>query len=156
MSITSILSGHTSTLDRRPGIVAAPARKALWAGRILSGLAAAFLAFDAVIKVAGASFARESMAQLGWPEEVLFGLGVAQLVCLALYLLPRTSLLGALLWTGFLGGAIATHLRLGNPWFSHVLFPTYVGAFLWLGLWLRDPDVRAVLPWPRRLSSPAR
>ena len=76
----------------------------------------------------------------------LDSLGVLQLLCLGLYLLPQTSVLGAVLWTGYLGGAVATHVRLGNPLFSHSLFPVYVGGLLWLGLWLRDVRVRQVLP----------
>ncbi|WP_309893783.1 DoxX family protein [Archangium sp.] len=119
----------------------------LWAGRILSGLAALFMLFDATMKVLELPVAVQGTTQLGYPESVVFGLGVVQLVCLAVYLVPRTSVLGALLWTGYLGGAIATHVRLGNPLFSHILFPTYVAAFLWLGLWLRDERLRAVLPF---------
>ncbi len=120
---------------------------ALWVGRILSGLAALFMLFDAAIKVLELPVAVQGTTQLGYPESVVFGLGVIQLVCLAVYLVPRTSVLGAILWTGYLGGAIATHVRLGNPLFSHILFPTYVAAFLWLGLWLRDERLRAVLPF---------
>jgi DoxX-like family len=130
----------TAALDSRPS------RKALWAGRILSGLAVLFMLFDAAMKVLELPVAVQGTTQLGYPESVVFGLGLVQLVCLAVYLLPRTSVLGAVLWTGYLGGAIATHVRLGNPLFSHVLFPTYVAAFLWLGLWLRDERLRAVLP----------
>ena len=88
----------------------------------------------------------QGTVQLGYPESVVFGLGVVQLVCLVVYLVPRTAVLGAVLWTGYLGGAIATHVRLGNPLFSHVLFPVYVAAMLWLGLWLRDAQLRAVVP----------
>jgi hypothetical protein len=131
----------TAALDSRPS------SKALWAGRILSGLAVLFMLFDATIKVLELPVAIQGTTQLGYPESVVFGLGIVQLVCLAVYLFPRTSVLGAVLWTGYLGGAIATHVRLGNPLFSHVLFPTYVAAFLWLGLWLRDERLRAVLPF---------
>ncbi len=131
----------TAALDSRPS------SKALWAGRILSGLAVLFMLFDATIKVLELPVAVQGTTQLGYPESVVFGLGLVQLVCLAVYLFPRTSVLGAVLWTGYLGGAIATHVRLGNPIFSHVLFPTYVAAFLWLGLWLRDERLRAVLPF---------
>ncbi|MFY0571117.1 DoxX family protein [Archangium lansingense] len=122
-------------------------KTALWTGRILSGLAVLFLLFDATIKVLAHPEAVQTTAQLGYPATVVFGLGLVQLVCLAVYLIPRTSVLGAVLWTGYLGGAIATHVRVGNPLFSHVLFPTYVAAFLWLGLWLRDERLRAVLPF---------
>lgn len=126
-------------------------RKAVWTGRILSGLAVAFMAFDGAIKVVELPVAVEGTVNLGYPAGVVQGLGILQLAMLALYLIPRTSVLGAVLWTGYLGGAIATHVRLDNPLFSHVLFPTYVAAFLWFGLWLRDRQVRAVLPFSREV-----
>jgi hypothetical protein len=118
--------------------------RALWAGRILSGLAAAFLIFDAAVKFLMPPAAVEATSQLGWPESAMLTLGVIQLICLAAYLIPRTAVIGALLWTGYLGGAIATHVRVENPLFSHTLFPIYVAAFLWAGLWLRDRRVRAL------------
>jgi hypothetical protein len=130
-----------------PALASLPSKKALWAGRFLSGFAVLFLLFDATIKVLQLPVAVQGTTQLGYPESVIFGLGLVQLVCLAVYLVPRTSLLGAVLWTGYLGGAIATHVRIGNPLFSHILFPTYVAAFLWAGLWLRDERLRAVLPF---------
>lgn len=118
----------------------------LWAGRVMSGLPVLFLLFDATIKVLRVSAAVEGTTQLGYPGRVIVPLGVLQLICLAIYLIPRTSVLGAILWTGYLGGAVATHVRLGNPLFTHVLFPIYVAALLWGGLWLRDDRVRALLP----------
>jgi hypothetical protein len=123
-----------------------PSRKAIWSGRILSGLAVLFLLFDATFKLLQFPAALQGTAELGYPTGVVFPLGVVQLVCLAVYLVPRTSVLGAVLWTGYLGGAIATHVRVGQPVFSHVLFPVYVATFLWAGLWLRDARLRAVLP----------
>jgi DoxX-like family len=120
---------------------------AVWTGRVLSGIGVLFLIFDATLKLLQVPEAAEGSAALGWKPETVFWLGVVQVVCLAIYLLPRTAVLGAVLWTGYLGGAIATHVRIGNPLFSHVLFPTYVAAFLWLGLWLRDARLRAVLPF---------
>lgn len=125
---------------------AAPSARARRAGQIVSGLASAFLLFDAVMKVARVPQAVEAMPQLGYPVEVVLPLGLIQLACLAAYLVPRTAVLGALLWTGYLGGAIATHVRVGNPLFSHVLFPIYVATLLWGGLWLREPRLRALLP----------
>jgi DoxX-like family len=125
---------------------AQPSMKALWAGRILSGLAVLFLLFDATIKVLELPVAVEGTTQLGYPATVLFGLGIVQLACLVVYLVPRTSVLGAVLWTGYLGGAVATHVRIGHPLFSHTLFPIYVAALLWGGLWLRDARLRALLP----------
>ena len=128
----------------RPAAAGASTR-ALWAGRILSGLAVAFLTFDMGIKLSCAKAAVEGTVQLGWQPHHLPILGLIQLLCLILYLVPRTAPLGAVLWTGYLGGAIATHLRLDNPLFTHVLFPIYVAAFLWGGLYLRDARVRALL-----------
>jgi hypothetical protein len=136
--MTAIASNSEQTTE-------APARSALWAGRVLSGLAVLFLLFDASMKVLKVPAAVEGTTQLGYPVSVLLGLGVVQLACIVLYLVPRTAVLGAILWTGYLGGAVATHVRVGHPLFSHVLFPVYVGVFLWAGLWLRDRRVRAML-----------
>jgi hypothetical protein len=119
--------------------------KARWAGRILSGIAVLFLTFDLVMKLAATKEAVDGTVQLGWQAHHLPILAAIQLVCLVLYLIPRTAPLGAVLWTGYLGGAIATHLRLDNPLFSHILFPTYVAAMIWGGLYLRDARVRALL-----------
>ncbi len=104
-----------------------------------------FLIFDLAMKFSGAKEAIDGTTQLGWSPHHLPILGAIQLVCLALYLIPRTAPLGAILWTGYLGGAIATHLRIDNPLFSHILFPIYVAAFIWGGLYLRDARVRALL-----------
>ncbi len=125
--------------------IAAPTPLKLWTGRVLSGLAVLFLAFDAAMKVLQLPAVAETSATLGWPAQAMFGLGVLELLCLAAYLVPRTAVLGAILWTGYLGGAIATHARIGNPLFSHTLFPVYVAILLWGGLWLRDPRVRRLL-----------
>jgi DoxX-like family len=108
-----------------------------------------FLLFDASMKVLKLPAAVEGTTQLGYPESVIVPLGVLQLLCLALYLFPRTSVLGAILWTGYLGGAIATHVRLQNPLFTHVLFPIYVAVLLWGGLWLRDDRLRSLVPLRR-------
>ena len=123
-----------------------PSRAAVWGGRVASGLACLFLAFDASMKVLQVPEAVKGTVDLGYPESVLLGLGIVQLVCLAVYLIPRTAVFGAVLWTGYLGGAIATHVRLQHPLASHVLFPVYVAVLLWGGLWLRDRAVRALLP----------
>ena len=123
---------------------------ALWGGRIASGLAVLFLAFDAGFKLFAAEAAAKHSADLGWSNaQAIHTLGIIQVVCLVAYLVPRTQVLGALLWTGYLGGAIATHLRVGNPLFSHTLFPVYIAMLLWLGLWLRDLRLRALLPFSR-------
>ncbi|HEY0142807.1 MAG TPA: DoxX family protein [Thermoanaerobaculia bacterium] len=124
-------------------------RKAVWTGGVLSTLAVLFLLFDATGKLMQPEQVVKGTTELGWPVSALVPLGVIQLLCLAFYLIPRTSLFGAILWTGYLGGAIATHLRLDQPLFSHTLFPTYIAALLWVGLWLRDRRLRALLPISR-------
>lgn len=122
-----------------------PGKRSIWAGRVLSGLAVAFLLFDASFKFMATPEAVAATTELGWPADVLPVLGVIELVCLALYLVPRTALVGAVLWTGYLGGAIATHLRVHNPLWSHTLFPVYVAILIWGGLWLRDRRARALI-----------
>jgi hypothetical protein len=119
--------------------------RSTWAGRFISGFAALFLLFDAVIKVLRHPMAVETTVQLGYPADVIVLLGVIELVCLVLYLVPQTSLVGAILWTGYLGGAVATHVRVGSPLASHTLFPIYVAALLWAGLWLRDARLRTAV-----------
>ena len=127
------------------GTAAVQSNRARWTGRVLTGIAVLFLTFDMAIKFSGAKEAVEGTTQLGWQPHHLPILGAIQLVCLVLYLVPRTAPLGAVLWTGYLGGAIATHLRLDNPLFTHILFPIYVAALLWGGLYLRDARVRALV-----------
>ena len=114
-------------------------------GRVISGFAVLFLAFDTVIKFTQLPAVAESMTQLGYPMSSVVAIGVIELACLALYLVPRTSVLGAVILTGYLGGAIASHVRVGNPLFSHVLFPIYVAVMLWGGLYLRDARVRSII-----------
>jgi hypothetical protein len=123
-------------------------RKSLWAGRIMSGLVIAFLAFDGVFKFVKPAPAPvvETFAHLGWSLSLAPVLGTILLVCTVLYVIPNTSVLGAILLTGYLGGAVATHFRAGDPLFSHVLFPTYLGVLLWGGLYLREPRLRALIP----------
>ena len=91
----------------------------------------------------------EGTVQLGYPESVLLGLGIVLLTCTVLYMIPRTAILGAILLTGYLGGAIATHVRVGSPLFSHTLFPVYVALLIWGGLYLRDDRLRALIPLRR-------
>ncbi|MEO7423836.1 MAG: DoxX family protein [Fibrobacteria bacterium] len=137
------------TVESKP-FISNPVRvngKSLWTGRILSGLGVAFLTMDAVVKVLQLPVAVENTVRLGYPSGVVLGLGLIQLALLALYLVPRTSVLGTVLLTGYLDGAVATHVRIGNPLFSHVLFPIYVAGLLWLGLWLRDRQLRTLLPF---------
>ncbi len=134
----------TATVAARPRLAVQPL-KARWVGRVLSGLAALFLTFDAVVKLLELPPAVKGTIELGYPPSVLFGLGVVLAACVVVYLVPRTAVLGAVLLTGYLGGAVATHVRVGNPLFSHTLFPIYVAALIWGGLWLRDARVRAAL-----------
>ncbi len=123
--------------------------KTTWTGRVLSALSILFLLFDSVIKVMRLPPAVEGTVQLGYPESVVVGIGIVELVCLALYVIPRTSVLGAILLTGYLGGAIATHVRIGSPLFTHTLFPIYVAALIWGGLFLREERLRTLLPVQR-------
>jgi hypothetical protein len=118
----------------------------LWTGRIMSALPALFLLMDGVMKLAKPEFVVKATVQLGYPERVIFCLGIVVLVCVILYLIPRTAVLGAILLTGYLGGAVATHVRVGDPLFSHALFPVYVAILLWGGLYLREERLRALVP----------
>lgn len=119
------------------------------AGYILSGLGAAFLLMDAVMKLMRLPVVMQGTTQVGYPASVVFPLGLVLAICVAIYLIPRTSVIGAILLTGYLGGAVATHVRLGNPLFTHILSPTYFAAALWLGLWLRDARLRQIVPLRR-------
>ena len=136
---------RTNSVDGRSAL-------ARWSGHVITGLAVLFLLFDISVKLLVNEAAVQSTADLGWPAHHLLTLGVIEIACLVVYLIPRTAPLGAILWTGYLGGAIATHLRLDNPLFSHILFPIYIAALLWGGLFLRDARVRALLA-PALLSA---
>ncbi len=115
-------------------------------GMAFSWLAVLFLLFDSAGKLLQIQPVIDGTLQLGYPRDSVFSLGIILLSCVVAYAVPRTSVLGALLLTGYLGGAVATHVRVANPLFSHVLFPTYVAALLWGGLILRDARLRALLP----------
>ena len=121
---------------------------ARWTGRVLSGMVVLFLLFDGAIKLQPLQIVTETMDKMGYgsSETLARSLGLITIVCTLLYSIPPTALLGAILLTGYLGGAIATHVRAGNPLFSHVLFPTYIAAFLWAGLFLREQRLRVLLP----------
>ena len=121
-------------------------RRLIWSGRVMSGIAVLFLLFDSVGKLLQVQPVVDGTLQLGYPRDIVFTLGVILLTCLVAYVVPRTSVVGAVLLTGYLGGAIATHVRVANPLFTHVLFPTYVAALLWGGLILRDARLLAFLP----------
>lgn len=121
------------------------AGKAVWAGRILSGIVTALLLMDGVMKLAKPAPVVEAVAKLGYPDSTTTGIGVLLLVCTVLYALPRTAVLGAVLLTGYLGGATATNLRVEAGAFN-VLFPSIIGALVWGGLMLRDRRLTAVFP----------
>ncbi len=120
-------------------------KKMLWAGRIISALPALFLLLDGVGKLVKPAPVVEGTIRLGYPESVILGLGIVLIACTILYVIPRTSILGAILLTGYLGGAVATHVRVGDPWFP-VFFPIIVGVLAWGGLYLRDDRLRALIP----------
>jgi len=126
------------------------AKKRLVAGYVLTALVALFLIFDTVIKVLRLPPAIQGTTELGYPAHTVLWIGIIELVCVGLYLAPRTSVLGALLLTGYLGGAIATHVRVGSPLLSHTLFPIYVALLLWGGLYLRETRLRALIPFRRQ------
>ncbi|HTA21728.1 MAG TPA: DoxX family protein [Polyangia bacterium] len=136
-------------LPSRITTAARPSRRRLWTGRVLSGLVVAFLLFDAAMKVVRLPVVVEASRQVGFSEASTFGIGVVLLACVITYLVPRLSLMGAVLLTGYLGGAVATNVRIGAPLLSHTLFPLYVAALVWGGLYLRDARVRALFA-PRR------
>ena len=135
-----------ATITRTESVTpAVPSTSRVLAGRIVTALPVLFLAFDTAIKLVRIEPVVQSFRELGYPVSLARGIGLLELVCLLFYLVPRTAPIGAVLLTGYLGGAIATHVRIESPLLSHTLFPIYVGALLWLGLYLRDRRVRAFL-----------
>jgi hypothetical protein len=123
-------------------------KKQLWTGRIISGLAVLFLLFDGIMKFFMDKLPPEALeagAAIQWPMELMPTVGTILLTCTVLYVIPRTSIIGAILLTGYLGGAVASHVRVSNPLFSHTLFPIYVAVFVWLGLYLRDSRVKFII-----------
>ncbi|MGI6854618.1 DoxX family protein [Mesorhizobium sp. 1B3] len=132
------------------------AQTMIWTGRVLTGLFALFMLGASIApKLLHMPVAEQTMAELGWPSGFAFFIGVIELACLVLYLIPRTSVLGAVLMMGLLGGAMATQIRAGSPLFSHILFSLYLGLFMWGGLWLRDRRLRALFPFAREASGAA-
>ncbi|WP_213286870.1 DoxX family protein [Bradyrhizobium sp. sGM-13] len=128
--------------------VANPAR---WMGRLLSGLVILFLMIDGAIKLVPWPVVTETMDRMGYgsSDALMRGLGAITIVCTVLYAIPPTSILGAILLTGYLGGAIASHVRIDSPLLTHTLFGLYLGLMLWGGLWLRDKNLRSVIPLRR-------
>jgi hypothetical protein len=123
----------------------ATSKKMVWAGRIVSGLPVLFLLLDGVMKLIKPAPVIEATTQLGYMESSIVGMGVALLASTILYAIPRTAVLGAILLTGYLGGAVATHVRVGGPLFS-IIFPIIFGVLIWGGLWLRDQRIRSLIP----------
>jgi hypothetical protein len=121
-------------------------KKAMWTGRIFSGLVAAFLLLDAIMHLMKPAPVVEAFAKLGYPLYLAVVLGIVELLCVVLYVVPRTSILGAILLTGYLGGAIAIQLPTGNSLFGEVLFPFYMGVIVWGGIYLRDDRLRTLIP----------
>ena len=138
--MSSIATSIPFSTARTSGKVA----RSVIAGRVLSGIVVALLALDATVKVVMVKAVVDGSAQLGYPPSTMPAIGITLLACVLLYAIPRTSVFGALLLTGYLGGAIATHVRVQDPLFSHILFPTYVAAIAWGGLYLRNPKLRAL------------
>jgi len=135
----------SASTNPAPSSTAAVSRGQLWTGRILTGLVAAFLLFDVAMKLAPPAAIRAQSTQMGFPPAKLAGVGIALLVSLAVYLVPRTSVLGAILLTGYLGGAVAVNVQTGaGP--GLILFPAVFGVLAWGGLWLRDRPLRALMP----------
>jgi hypothetical protein len=123
---------------------AAPvSKKMLWAGRIISGFVVLMLVFSAVMKLSKPAEVIEEFGRLGYPETVVLAIGIVELACALIYAVPQTAVLGAILLTGYLGGATATHVRIGDPFYG----PVVGGVLVWLGLYLRDPRLRVLVPW---------
>ena len=117
-----------------------------WAGYIISALPVIFLLMDGIMKLVKPEPVVTTTTELGYNESVILPLGIVLLICTVIYIIPKTAVLGAILLTGYLGGAVATHVRIGNPLFTHTLFPVYLGIMLWLGLYLRDRKLREIIP----------
>ena len=145
------MQGGNPLGEAMPAIVedAPVSKSARWLGRILSGLVILFLLFDGAIKLVPWPVVTEAMDRIGYgsSEALARTLGAITLACTILYAIPPTSIVGAILLTGYLGGAMASHLRIGSPLFTHTLFGFYLGLMVWGGLWLRDRKLRALMPW---------
>ncbi|MBN8990320.1 MAG: DoxX family protein [Rhizobiales bacterium] len=138
----------TESIAGRDAGISRPAR---WTGGVLSGLVIVFLLLDGAIKLVPWPVVTETMDKMGYgsSETLARSLGIITIICTVLYSVPPTSILGAILLTGYLGGAMASHVRIDSPLFSHTLFGFYLGVMAWGGLWLRDPDLRNLLPFRR-------
>lgn len=117
-------------------------KKMIWVGRVVSAMPVLMLTFSAVVKLIKPADVLTEFARLGYPESVVIGIGILELLCTVVYVIPRTSILGAILLTGYLGGATATHVRIGDPF----IYPVIFGVLVWAGLYLRDAQVRSLIP----------
>jgi hypothetical protein len=142
MNATSIDDMGIQPLQPNESLISTPR---LWAGRVMSGLPTLFLLMDSGMKLYKPRFVVEATVQLGYPESAIVGIGVALLLCTLLFLVPRTSILGAVLLTGYLGGAVASQVRVSAVPFN-IIFPVLIGTLLWGGLWLRDRRLQALFP----------
>ena len=126
-------------------------KSARWTGYVMSGLVILFLLFDGGIKLVPLEIVTQTSGEIGLPTDASFArlLGILTLIGVVLYAVPQTAVLGAILLTGYMGGAIATHLRIDSPLFSHTLFGVYLGLLIWGGLYLREPRLRALIPFRR-------
>lgn len=122
-------------------------QKRMWTSWIMSGITVLFLLFDSITKIIKLAPVLEASAKLGFTEDNIQVIGFTLLICTILYVIPRTSILGAILLTGYLGGAVVTNLRMGSPLFSHILFPVYFGILIWGGLFLRDNTLSSLIPF---------
>ena len=134
-----------------PSETAPVSKAARWTGRVLSGLVIVFLLLDGAIKLVPWPVVTDTMDKMGYgsSETLARSLGLITIICTVLYSIPPTSVLGAILLTGYLGGAMASHLRIGSPLFTHTLFGLYLGLMVWGGLWLRDRRLRTLVPFRR-------
>jgi len=138
---------NTASQDQIPGFTDS-GTKSVWTGRILTGLAIAFFIMDGVMKLIQPQVVIDATSEIGWPADArtLALLGIMLLACTSLYAIRKTAVLGAILLTGYLGGAVAAHARLGDPLLTHDLFGVYLGLFVWGGLWFRNARLRALIP----------
>lgn len=134
-----------TTIGYTPATTSSRGRGALWTGRVLTALCVLFLLFDAIAHIARPASVVDAFARLGFPLSLAVPLGIIELACIAVYVVPATTVFGAVLLTGYLGGAVATNLRAGSPFWSEALFPVYFGILIWAGLVLRDRGVLALL-----------
>jgi hypothetical protein len=142
MRASTMLNAEKQPMSSAESLIS---NKRLWAGRVMSGLPTLFLLVDGSMKLYKPRAVVEATVQMGYPESAIIGLGVVLLLSTLLYLLPRTAILGAILLTSYLGGAVASQVRVGAVSFN-IIFPVLIGALLWGGLWLRDRRLQALIP----------